>query len=142
MSANDFYKHLLSPGRIGTLELRNRIAVTAMGVNLAELDGTWGERIRMYHEKQAKGGAGLIITGAAGVSWPVGGVQPRQIAISDDRFIPGAAAVVKAVHAQGARIAVQLHHAGPNSMTDMLNGQPVYVPSTPDLSLGGYAKAL
>ena len=34
------YSHLLSPGRIGAMELRNRMIVTAMGVNLAEADGT------------------------------------------------------------------------------------------------------
>ena len=64
------YPHLLSPGRIGTLELRNRIAVTAMGMSLSEDDGTVGERIIAYHEAQAKGGVGLIISGVAGVAWP------------------------------------------------------------------------
>lgn len=49
MSSN-LYPHLLSPGRIGTLEVKNRIAVTAMGVSLSEDDGTVGERIIAYHE--------------------------------------------------------------------------------------------
>src|SRR5690606_137525 len=143
MSRNkNSYTHLLSPGRIGALALRNRIAVTAMGVNLAELDGSWGERIRAYHETQAKGGAGLIITGATGVSYPVGGVQPRQVALSEDRFIPGFKAVVNAVHAHGAKIAVQLHHAGPNSINDMLAGRPVYGTSIPKSIGSGYARAL
>ena len=60
------YPHLLSPGRIGTLELKNRIAVTAMGVSLSEEDGTVGEKIIAYHEEQARGGAGLIISGVTG----------------------------------------------------------------------------
>lgn len=33
------YRHLLAPGRIGTMTLRNRIVVTAMGASLAEPDG-------------------------------------------------------------------------------------------------------
>ncbi|MCB2066013.1 MAG: hypothetical protein KDE15_05165, partial [Erythrobacter sp.] len=70
MTSNRF-PYLLSPGRIGQLELRNRIAVTAMGVSLAEMDGTVGERLIAYHEEQAKGGVGLIITGVTGVAWPV-----------------------------------------------------------------------
>ena len=60
---SNLFPHLLSPGRIGTMELRNRIAVTAMGVSLSEDDGTVGERLIAYHEDQAKGGAGLIISG-------------------------------------------------------------------------------
>lgn len=106
------YPHLLSPGRIGSLELRNRILVTAMGVSLSEPDGTVGERLIAYHEAQAKGGAGLIISGVAGVAWPIGAVQPNQTAISDDRFLPGLTALVERVHAHGAKIAAQLHHGG------------------------------
>lgn len=106
------YPHLLSEGRIGTLAIRNRILVTAMGVSLSEPDGTVGERLIAYHEEQAKGGAGLIITGVAGVAWPTGAVQPNQTAISDDRFLPGLTALVERVHAHGAKIAAQLHHGG------------------------------
>lgn len=106
------YPNLLSEGRIGTLTLHNRILVTAMGVSLSEPDGSVGERLIAYHEEQARGGAGLIITGVAGVAWPTGAVQPCQTAISDDRFLPGLAALVERVHAHGAKIAVQLHHGG------------------------------
>lgn len=106
------YSHLLAPGRIGSLTLRNRIFVTAMGVSLSERDGHVGERLIAYHEEQARGGAGLIITGVAGVAWPTGAVQPNQTAISDDRFLPGLTRLVETVHRHGAKIAVQLHHGG------------------------------
>ena len=39
----DSYAHLLQPGRIGTLELRNRIVMSPMGSNFAEDDGYCGE---------------------------------------------------------------------------------------------------
>lgn len=111
MAANA-YSHLLAPGRIGSLEIRNRILVTAMGVSLSESDGHVGERLMAYHEEHAKGGAGLIITGVAGVAWPIGAVQPNQTAISDDRFLPGLKQLTERVHRHGAKIAVQLHHGG------------------------------
>lgn len=111
MAANA-YSHLLAPGRIGSLEIRNRILVTAMGVSLSEADGHVGERLMAYHEEHAKGGAGLIVTGVAGVAWPVGAVQPNQTAISDDRFLPGLKQLTKRVQRHGAKIAVQLHHGG------------------------------
>jgi 2,4-dienoyl-CoA reductase-like NADH-dependent reductase (Old Yellow Enzyme family)/NADPH-dependent 2,4-dienoyl-CoA reductase/sulfur reductase-like enzyme len=125
------YSHLLSPGRIGAMELRNRMIVTAMGVNLAEADGTCGERMRAFLEEFARGGAAMVITGVAGVAWPVGGNQPRQVAISDDRFIPGIKEVADAVHAHGAKFAMQLHHGGIVSPEDMAAGRPVWVPSVP-----------
>ena len=112
MMASSKYSHLLSSGRIGQLETRNRIMVAAMGVSLAEADGVCGERLIAYHEEQAKGGAGLIITGVTGVAWPHGAVLSNQTAISDDRFLPGLTELVERVHRQGAKIAAQLHHGG------------------------------
>ncbi|WP_206688195.1 hypothetical protein [Aureimonas sp. OT7] len=41
--ASTKYRHLLSPGKIGKMEVRNRLVVTAMGVSLAEQDGSIGE---------------------------------------------------------------------------------------------------
>ena len=42
------YPHLLSPGRINKMEVKNRIMVTAMGVSLSEEDGTVGEKLIAY----------------------------------------------------------------------------------------------
>lgn len=127
----DSYHHLLQPGRIGTLELKNRMVVSAMGVNLAEPDGHCGEQIRAFHAEQAKGGAGLITLGVAGVAWPHGGNQPRQVAISDDRFIPGLKAMADAVHAFDSKMVSQLHFGGLVGVEDMKAGRPVWIPSMP-----------
>lgn len=66
------YSHLLSPGRIGGLSLRNRIVMSPMGSNLSEPDGHCGERIQAYYEARARGGAALIIVGVASIAWPEG----------------------------------------------------------------------
>ncbi|HQR04649.1 MAG: FAD-dependent oxidoreductase [Proteobacteria bacterium] len=124
------YSHLLSPGRIGKMQLRNRITVTAMGVNLAE-EGHCTERIRDFHIEQAKGGAGLVNLGVSGVAWPTGGNQPGQVAISDDRFIPGLKAMADGVHAHGAKFTIQIHQGGLVSVMDMIEGREVWIPSLP-----------
>lgn len=140
MSSN-LYPHLLAPGRIGTMELKNRIAVTAMGVSLSEDDGTVGERIIAYHEEQAKGGAGLIICGVAGVAWPVGAVAMQQTAISDDRFIPGLKRLTDRVHAHGAKIATQLHHGGfVAAYSHGRWGHPLWGPAVPPAPKGNFTE--
>ncbi|MGH6780799.1 MAG: hypothetical protein ACREB5_01650, partial [Sphingomonadaceae bacterium] len=58
------FRNLLSPGRIGAMELRNRIFMTPMGSNLADEDGITGERLRAYYVERAKGGAALITMGS------------------------------------------------------------------------------
>lgn len=133
------YPHLLSPGRIGTLELKNRIAVAAMGVSLAEEDGTAGEQIIAYHEEQAKGGVGLIIMGVVSVAWPVGAVKMRQTAISEDRFIPDLRILTDRVHAAGAKIAAQLQHGGLNAQYSAMRwGHPLWGPAIPKRSHGDF----
>lgn len=129
---------LTQPGQIGNLALKNRMVVTAMGINLAEEEGYIGQRIIDFHERHAKGGVGLIILGVCGVGWPHGGNMPYQVAISDDRFIPGLKKMTDAVHAHGAKIAAQLHHGGATSTEDMRAGRPMWVPSIPVQKAGNF----
>ncbi len=138
MTSNRF-PHLLSPGRIGTLELRNRIVVTAMGVSLSEDDGTVGERLIAYHEDQARGGVGLIVSGVTGVAWPVGAVSWQQTAISDDRFVPGLSRLCERVHAHGAKIAAQLHHGGLVAAYSHARWEhPLWAPAIPPAPKGNF----
>lgn len=134
------YPHLLSPGRIGSLELKNRIAVTAMGMSFSEDDGTVGERLIAYHEEQARGGAALVISGVTGVAWPVGAVTMQQTAISDDRFIPGLKALCDRVHLAGAKIAAQLHHGGLVAGYSFQRwGHALWAPAVPPHTSGDFA---
>ncbi len=132
------YPHLLSPGRINKMEVKNRIMVTAMGVSLSEEDGTVGEKLIAYHEEQAKGGSGLIISGVAGVAWPVGAVALQQTAISDDKFLPGLTELCERVHAHGAKIAVQLHHGGLVAGYSTRWGHPLWAPCIPPAPAGNF----
>lgn len=123
------YPHVLAPGQIGTLALRNRICLTPMGTNLESEDGTPGERITRFYEERAKGGVGMIIVGVTGVAWPSGVSNPNNMGLSRDEFVPAFRAMTDRVHAHGAAIAVQLQHAGKTSLQDVIAGRPLWVPS-------------
>ncbi|MBS0614574.1 MAG: NADH:flavin oxidoreductase, partial [Proteobacteria bacterium] len=125
------YAMLFSEGRLGSLRLRNRILLTAMGVNFGDGQGYVGDDMRIFCENVARGGAAMVNLGVVGVGWPVGGNIPRQIALSDDRFIPGIRAVAEAVHSHGAKLAVQLHFGGLVATEDMLKGNAAWTPSVP-----------
>lgn len=124
-------RKLLEPGRIGSLELRNRILMAPMGSNLAEADGSISERQLDYYEARARGGAGMLVVGVASVAWPRGQAIPNQVAISDDRYIPGLRRLSDRAHRHGAAIAVQLQHAGKVATQDIGRGEPLLVPSLP-----------
>ncbi len=123
--------HLLSPVRIGSLELRNRIAMAAMGMEIVEEDGTVREPVLSYYEERARGGAGLLITENTAACYPRGANTAREIGVSDDRFLPGLQALTEVVHRHGAKIAIQLAHHGKVARHDSKEGRELLMPSRP-----------
>ena len=105
------FEKLCETGRIGNLEIRNRIVMPPMAVPLCTEEGFADERIRNYYEARAKGGVGLIITGLAAIDRDF--VLPGgHFAIYGDEFIPGMYEMVNAVHIHGAKIFIMLWHPG------------------------------
>ena len=125
------YDPLLQPGQIGSLHLKNRIALAPMGENFGGLDGHATEKTQAYYEARARGGAGLVILGTTAVSWPSGTSEPHQLGISSDDFIPTLAQVVRRVQAQGAKVAIQINHSGKVAANDRAHGREMWVPSVP-----------
>lgn len=118
------FKHLLEPGIIGNMKVRNRMVMPPMGTNYADQSGFVTERLVRYYRERAGGGMGLIIVEIAAVA-PEGKAIARQIGIWADKFIPGLRHLAREVQKHGARIAIQLHHAGRQTSSDRTGAQPV-----------------
>jgi 2,4-dienoyl-CoA reductase (NADPH2) len=125
------YANLLAPGRIGSLELRNRILMCPMGDSLCEADGTVSPNQAAYFEARSRGGAALLLVGSVAVAYPLASFDERQTAASDDRFLPGLVELTSRVHRHGGAIAAQLVHNGQLSLLDVANGRPMLVPGVP-----------
>lgn len=108
------YRTLFSPAHIGRVEIKNRVAMTAMGVELATAGGGVNDDIIAFYEARAKGGAGLIITEECRVLDGAGAGEPFQIAARGVGDLQGLERLMDAVHKYGAKIFVQLHHPGRN----------------------------
>lgn len=132
---------LSSPVRIGGLELKNRMVMPAIGTGYAYADGSVTQRLIAYHAERAKGGVGLIILEATYVH-PSGKGFKNQPGIYSDRLLPGLRRLVDAVHAQGAKIAIQIYHTGQQT-TSAVTGQPIVAPSAlPCATIGEVPKEL
>ncbi len=125
------FERLLAPGRIGSLELRNRILMCPMGDSLCEGDGTVSPNQAAYFEARSRGGAALLLVGSVAVAYPVASFDERQTAASDDRFLPGLVDLTDRVHRHGGTIAAQLVHNGQLSLLDVASGRPMLVPGVP-----------
>jgi len=117
---------LFELGKIGVVELRNRIVMPAMSTLLASETGAVTQRLIDYYVERARGGVGLIIVEATCVDSPVGKLASIQLCVDDDRFIAGLSELAEAVHGCDVKIALQLHHAGRQTTLRITGGiQPV-----------------
>jgi 2,4-dienoyl-CoA reductase-like NADH-dependent reductase (Old Yellow Enzyme family)/thioredoxin reductase len=112
MSAKHF-PHLFSEGQIGNVEIKNRIVMLPMARQFQGFNGEVTQKTVDYYVERAKGGVGLIILGSTRV-FPPGHpfYTPASLNIGDDRYLPGHCDLVQAIHAYGAKAAIQFGHIG------------------------------
>lgn len=125
------HDHLLAPGRIGPLTLRNRVVLPGMDMNLCH-DGEIVAGDVAHFEARARGGVAMVITGACAVSFPHGATSRKEPGLSEDRFLPGLRMLADAVHAAGSTLCVQMTHHGAVARVDIADGRPMLVPSVPE----------
>lgn len=117
---------LFEPIAVHNLEVKNRILMPAMHLNMAK-NYFVTERILSFYEERAKGGAGFIIVGFATIDEYSG--PPGHIGAHKDDFIKGLADLASAIKRHGARAAVQLNHAGRYNLSVFLGGKQPVAPS-------------
>ncbi|MBB5826062.1 oxidoreductase [Micromonospora carbonacea] len=108
--ADEKLRKLLSPVRLASLTLRNRVFVPGHTTNFG-LHNEPTARLAAYHAERARGGAGLIITEAIRVH-PTSAGRSISLGAFTDASVPAYQRVTDAVHAHGARIFAQVMHAG------------------------------
>lgn len=129
--ASNSHSHLLAPGRIGPMELRNRIVMPAMDQNSCTGEGEITDLNIAHYEARARGGTGLLILETSAVAYPVGATSRHQPSLSDDRMIPALARLADAVHRHGAKMVVQVCHHGKTASIDAQDEREQIVPSVP-----------
>jgi 2,4-dienoyl-CoA reductase-like NADH-dependent reductase (Old Yellow Enzyme family)/thioredoxin reductase len=125
---------LFSPVRIGTVTVPNRFVVPPMGNNFANTDGTLGDRSLAYYQARAKGGFGLITIESTVVYQEAKG-GPRKPCLFSDDTVPSFRRVADACHEYGAKVSIQLQHAGPEG-NSALTGFPLKAASAVPASDG------
>jgi len=104
------FENLFKAGRIGALELKNRIAFPAICTLYAGECGEVTDTIIDWYARRAKGGAALIVVEVCYVATAVDALRQLccQLRADDDNYIRGLAGLAEAVHEHGAKIGIQL----------------------------------
>src|SRR6266550_173524 len=115
---------LLTPARIGPVEIPNRIVMPPMTTRTADAEGTVTDDTIAYYMARVRGGVGLITVEMA--SPKNAGLHPRrELGIYDDRFLPGLTRLVNEIHRGGAKASIQLGHGGGHTRIDICGETPV-----------------
>jgi 2,4-dienoyl-CoA reductase-like NADH-dependent reductase (Old Yellow Enzyme family)/NADPH-dependent 2,4-dienoyl-CoA reductase/sulfur reductase-like enzyme len=105
------YERLFEPGKIGSLTLKNRLIMEPIGTRYADSRGHMTDRYLSFLEERAKGGVALITNEASRMikpmPWP-----PFNLAINDDKCIPGLSEMTRMVKRHDTRIVIELAHLG------------------------------
>lgn len=116
---------LFEPIEFRGLELRNRIVMSPM-CQYSAREGFPSEWHALHYAERAKGGVGLVMVEATAVL-PEGRITPFDLGIWDEAHGAALKPIVDAVHAQGAKVGLQLAHAGRKASVDApwRGGMPV-----------------
>jgi 2,4-dienoyl-CoA reductase-like NADH-dependent reductase (Old Yellow Enzyme family) len=90
------FPHLFSPVTLRGITFPNRIQRTSMVSGLSTEEGFVTDELKKRYQREAKGGAGGIVVEAAVI---IPSKSPFNLRISDDRFQPGLAELVKEMRA-------------------------------------------
>ncbi len=119
---------LLSPWKIGRLEIKNRMVMAPMTPVWCNPEETPSDRQIAYWAERARGGVGLITTEVNSVD-PLHRYQPLSSGLHSDSQIEAHRRLTDAVHQFGARIFPQISHPGPESLAPFFENMPAIGPS-------------
>jgi NADPH2 dehydrogenase len=116
---------LFSPITINGMTLKNRVVMSPMCMySCMDQSGKVQPWHKIHYPARAVGQVGLIIVEASAVT-AQGRISPEDLGIWSDEHITGLKEVVQLVHGEGAKIGIQLAHAGRKAVLD----GPIIAPS-------------
>lgn len=126
---------------MGKLRLKNRFVMPPMITHYATSNGYMTDRQIAYYKARAEGGVGLIIVEAVAIS-PEGKGFTHWLSLHDDSFIPPLTRLTQIAHSQGAKVFIQLAHAGRQTSSSFTGTQLVAPSPIPCASFGEVPRAL
>ncbi len=119
---------LFQPSEIAGITLRNRLIRSATHEGMADLNGAPTPALEALYVTLAKGGAGAIITGYAGVQQDGKSSLPGMLMIDSDNLIPAYRKLTSGVHEHNVPIILQIAHCGRQTRSKV-TGMPTVAPS-------------
>ena len=125
------FPKLFEPGHIGDMVIKNRIFRAPTTTSCSTREGWPTDRMIHHYRAVARGGSGLIIVENSYIDDIAAKQSPTQLCMSNTFGKGGLAILVSLIQACGAKVAIQLGHAGAQKSFGSLkspSGIPIVVP--------------
>ena len=122
------FPKLFEPGRIGNVQLKNRVVKAPQHTGLANPDGSVTDRMLRYYKDVASGGVSMVIVEYAWIDNDASRASPCQLGIASMDHIPGLSLLAQTIQANGAKAGIQISHAGRQRFTLAKPKAPSAVP--------------
>ena len=129
------FKELLRPGKMGPIELDNRIIMAPMGSLNADENGFVTDRSIRFYKQQAEGQMGMIIVECTYIDEKLSKGEDGCMGLTTNAQITGMAKLASVIHDHGVKAVLQLCHIGkqlaladkmeslgPSTMNEMMMG--------------------
>lgn len=130
------YPNLFKEGKIGNLELKNRIVYPALEILSADFNGEMSDDLIAYYEERAKAGTGLIVTAYANVDEEFcPSFEGAQLKLTHPRHTSGMTKLARTIHKYETKVMVQIYMAGRQAVPSAVTGKRMVAPSPLGYSL-------
>lgn len=120
MKMSKKYPHVFQPLKVGPVTLKNRIQFSPMVCCLSNPAGEVTNEYLEFLGMQARTGAGLVTIGATSVDEETGQDFYGELNITRDSSLAGLKAIADEVHRYGAKISIEMCHAGRGAEPSLL----------------------
>jgi 2,4-dienoyl-CoA reductase-like NADH-dependent reductase (Old Yellow Enzyme family)/thioredoxin reductase len=129
MTSFNKYKHVFTPLKVGNNTYRSRVEFSPMVCDMTNSQGEPTQGYIDFVEKQAETGAAIIHLGATPVDQKNAVDYRSEIDVTSEDKIAGLVMIAEAAHRHGAKISVELVHAGRGADPDLITTPYAIAPS-------------
>lgn len=124
------YTKLFSKGKLGSLEVKNRIVMAPLAMGVADENQNFGEAFHDYLMERVNGGVGMIVIENTRVDDIHGVAANCQASVATDEKIASLTKMVKEIHEHNVIVFTQLHHPGRETFMNLNGNEPLWSSSS------------
>ncbi len=133
---------LLTPLKVRSMNLANRLVMPPMATAKAELNGTVSQSLLDYYDEKSRGGHIALIIIEHSYITPEGKASNSQLSVCDDAAIPGLRKLSDIIHRNGSKAAMQINHAGSAALKEVTGTTPLAPSATANPRRGDMPREL